>query len=458
MAWRPTGAQPRWKDWGFAWWLTLWTALGLVIRVLTVLGRPNRVPAADAFYYSGAANLLVQGKGFINPYLYYWAHQSVPSAQFPPGFVFTLAAASLVGFTSFFAHRMWCAILGAVAVAVCGLAGREIGGRRVGLITAFLVAVYPNIWMSDEMALSETITPLVVALVLLAAYRLWKGPSLKTAVAMGLALGVAVLTRDELSLLGLVVVVPMVLRAGSVPWRRRALILATVALSAVPIVLPWVAFNMSRFRDPVYVSTGLGPTLASTDCAQVWSGPLIGYWSWPCEQAPPPHPGYDESQTSAAAKAYAMRYVHAHESRLPVVALARIGRGFALFHPFQEIHLDASESRPVHWALAGLWMYFALLPLAVVGAVALNRRGVTLLPLAGVAFTVVVSMVLAFGNTRYRIPFEVCLLVLAAAGIDWIWGRSRRDGGRVLAEATDRAPFAGVGAGGPVDRAPEGPV
>ena len=155
----------------FVWWLTAWTLLGLAIRILSVLGRPHRVPTGDAFFYSGAANLLVQGKGFINPFSYYWFHQSVQSAAYPPGFTLMLTAASLVGFTSFFAQRIWCAVLGALAVAVCGLTGREIGGERVGLITAFLVAVYPNIWMSDGMALSETVVPLVVALVLLAAYR-----------------------------------------------------------------------------------------------------------------------------------------------------------------------------------------------------------------------------------------------------------------------------------------------
>jgi 4-amino-4-deoxy-L-arabinose transferase-like glycosyltransferase len=416
---------PRLKDPGFARWLAVWTLLGLAIRILTVLGRPHRVPLADAFYYSSAANLLVQGKGFIDPFTYYWGHQSVQSAQFPPGFIFTLAAASLVGFTSFFAHRIWCAILGALAVAVCGLAGREIGGRRVGLITAFLVAVYPNIWMSDEMALSETITPMVVALVLLATYRLWKKPGIRTAVAMGLALGLAVLTRDELALLALVVVVPMVLRAGGLAWSRRVLILGIVALSALPIVAPWIGFNMSRFRDPVYVSTGLGPTLASTDCPQTWSGSLIGYWSWACEQEPHPPSSYDESQVSAADKAYAMRYVRAHESRFPLVALARVARGFALFHPVQEVNLDASETRPLHWALLGLWMYYALLPLAVIGALVLRRRRVPLFPLAGVAFTAVVAMVLAFGNTRYRMPFEVCLVVLASAAIDQFWTRLR---------------------------------
>jgi 4-amino-4-deoxy-L-arabinose transferase-like glycosyltransferase len=420
----PTVGRGVWSS-RFAWWLTAWTVLGLIIRVLAVLGRAHRVPTGDAFFYSGAANLLAEGKGFINPFSYYWFHQSTQSAAYPPGFTLMLTAASLAGFTSFFAHRIWCAVLGALAVAVCGLAGREIGGERVGLITAFLVAVCPNIWMSDEMALSETVVPLVVALVLLAAYRYWRVPCLKSGIWLGLALGLAVLTRDELSLLGLVVLVPTVLRAGQLSWRRRLMILSAASLSALLVVAPWIGFNMSRFRDPVFISTGLGATLASTDCAETWSGPLIGYWSFTCEGEAPDDPKLDESQRSAEAKAFALRFVRSHESRLLAVAMARVGRGFAFFHPIQEIDLDAAESRPLHWALLGLWMYYGLLALAVGGAVVLRRRRVPLWPLAGVGLTVAVAMVLSFGNTRYRMPFEVCLVVLAAAAIDRLWARER---------------------------------
>ena len=142
-------------------WLALWTAVGLGIRLATVFGRPNRVAGGDAYYDHNAANLLVAGHGFINPFLYYPhdLHHQVQTASWPPLFVFVLVAASLVGAKSFFAQRIWCCIVGAGAIVLCGYVGREIGGRRVGLIAALLVAVYPNIWMSDELGLSETLSP-----------------------------------------------------------------------------------------------------------------------------------------------------------------------------------------------------------------------------------------------------------------------------------------------------------
>jgi asparagine N-glycosylation enzyme membrane subunit Stt3 len=115
------------------------------------------VAGGDAYYYYNAAKLLVSGHGFINPYLYipHGAHHVVQSADFPPLFIFALAIPSAVGLKSFLVARVWCCVLGAAAIGVCGYTGREIGGQRVGLIAAFLLAVYPNIWMTDELALSD---------------------------------------------------------------------------------------------------------------------------------------------------------------------------------------------------------------------------------------------------------------------------------------------------------------
>lgn len=427
-----TGAEGRprrrWVITGWGGWLAVWTVLGLVIRVAAVLGRPNRPAGGDAYYYNNAANLLVEGKGFINPFLYLGHHQVAKTAAFPPGFVFILAAASLVGFKSYFSHRIWCALIGAAGVAVCGYTAREVGGRRVGLITAFLVAVYPNLWMSDEMAMSETVSPIAVAVVLLLAYRFWKSPSLKRGVWLGLSIGVAALIRDELTLLGLLIFVPVVLLARSLSWKQRGLTLAAGGVCALAVVAPWVGWNMSRFTDPVLISTGLGPTLASTNCNDVYYGPHEGYWSMGCALAVPPKSG-DESVQAAAEQTFALHYVRTHESRLVPVLAARLGRAFGLFHPIQQIKLDSLiETRPVHWALLGLWMYYCLAVLSVAGAVILRRRRVPLYPLLAVGLTVALSVATAFGDTRYRTTFEVSLVVLASVAVDWIWGYLRGSG------------------------------
>jgi Dolichyl-phosphate-mannose-protein mannosyltransferase len=408
-------------------WITVWTLLGLIVRIGTVIGRPHRVAGGDAYFYHNSANLLVAGKGFINPLLYYGEpHRVVQSASFPPGFVFVLAAASLVGFKSFFAQRIWCCLIGAAAIPICGLAGREIAGRRVGLMAACLVAIYPNIWMSDELAMSETLSPLLVAVVLLTAYRFWKKPGWRTMAWFGASIGIAALARDELALLGPFALVPMVLWTKAA-WRRRAGYLAVGTLSALVVVAPWVGYNMSRFQKPVFISTGLGVTLASANCPDTYHGAFEGYWSWACALRAPSNPNADESVQGSEAQHYAIQIIRANSSRIIPVELARLGRAFGFFHPLQQIRLDSSvETRPHHWALVGLAMYYALVALSVPGVVLLRRRKVPIAPLVAVGLTVVVSVTLAFGTTRYRSPFEISLVVLSSVTLGYLWDRSGR--------------------------------
>jgi hypothetical protein len=407
----------------------LWFFVGLGIRIATVLGRPNRTPGGDAYYYNNAANLLVKGLGFINPFLYipHNAHHEVQTASWPPLFVFVLAAASVIGFKSFFAHRIWCCILGAIAVVACGSAGREVGGRRVGLVVAFLAAVYPNLWMSDELALSESISPLLVGLVLWTAYRLWRRPTLPRAAALGAAIAFSALARDELSLLFFFILVPIALLARGQAWRHRLGILVVGGLVAGCIVGPWVGYNMSRFKDPVYISDGFGITLASANCNQTFYGPLTGYWSFQCALKTPTNPHVDESVQGVEAQNYALHYIRTHKNRLLAVEAARLGRAFAFFHPIQQIGLDSLiETRPYRWALTGLWMYYALFGLSIGGVIVLLRRKVPVYPLLAVGVNVVLSVLVTFGQTRYRTPFEVTLVILAGVQLEWIWGKLRR--------------------------------
>ncbi|HEY6625121.1 MAG TPA: glycosyltransferase family 39 protein [Acidimicrobiales bacterium] len=409
-------------------WLTVWTVVGLGIRFATVYGRPHRVPGGDPGYAWGVANLLVAGKGFINPlsYGFHNQHIVVQTAGWPPLWTFFLTIPPFFGFHSFFAARFWSCIIGALAIVVCGLAGREIGGRRVGLIAALLIAVYPNIWMNNELASSETLSPLVVALVLWTAYRFWKRPSGWNVAALGASVGFATLCRDELALLAILIVVPLVLLVRSAQWRRRVVLLVIAGASASVLVFPWVGYNMSRFEKPVYISDGLGPTLASANCGVTYSGTFEGYWSLECMKgvAYKYTPTADESVNFARTQTIGTKYIRAHESELPQVTLARVGRGFGFFHPLQQVKFDSYiETRPYHWALVGLGMYYALLALSIGGTIVLRRRRIPVFPLWAIGLDVLSVFVLSFGQTRYRVTFEVSLVLLAAVQLEWFWSK-----------------------------------
>lgn len=412
-------------------WIGVWTVVGLAIRLATVFGRPHTTAKGDAYFYHNTALLLLRGHGFISPLAYLARHEVVQTASFPPLFVWVVAVPIAVGFKSFFAERIWCCILGAAAIAVGGMTGREIGGRRVGLIAAFLLAVYPNIWMSDELAMSETLSPLLVAAVLLFAYRFWKRPSIRSGIWLGVSVGVALLGRDELAPLVILLVVPLVLLARTLSWRQRAGVLGAALGMIVLVTGPWIGYNMSRFKDTSFISTGLGVTMASADCNGTFYGRFEGYWSALCaiDSANKLHLTIkqDESVASSELEHTSLTYLRHHESRLIPVTLAKLGRGFEFFHPADQLKLDAYiETRPYHWAELGLGMYYAMWALSLGGAVLLWRRKVPSFPLWVVGLNVVIAMAITFGDPRYRTTFEVSLVLMSSVQLEWFWGKLGR--------------------------------
>jgi len=393
------------------------TVVALAVRLASVLGSTHLSPLGDAFYYHSAADLLVAGHGFVDPWYWYGQHRVVQTASWPPLFVAVLATAAAVGAKSFLAQRVWCCLVGAALVPLVACTGRRMAGARVGLVAGALAALYPNLWLSDDLGLSETLSPLLVAGVLLLAYRFWQRPGPRRALALGAAVGVAALGRDEMALYVPLVLVPLALLAR-LGWRRRLVLAGLGTLAALVTVAPWVGYNMHRFRDPTFISSGLGITLASANCDRTYRGPLEGYWSVDCALDVRVDPHADQSVQGAQYQTEALHYVRAHAGRLPAVALARLGRAFGAFHPMEQVALDATlESRPRRWALVGLVSYYALAATTLVGLVVLRRRRVPVLPLLGVGVAVALTVVVTFGQTRYRTPLEVVLVLGAAVAL-----------------------------------------
>ena len=93
---------------------------------------------------------------------------------------------------------LWSSIPGTGTIVLLGLAGKEMIGRRYGLIAAGVAAVYPGLWVYDGLLLSETVAMFTVAGVILFAYRYWNHPSIARVAWLGAWCGLAALSRSEL--------------------------------------------------------------------------------------------------------------------------------------------------------------------------------------------------------------------------------------------------------------------
>jgi hypothetical protein len=128
-----------------------------------------------------------------------------------------------------------------------------------------------------------------------------------------------------------------------------------------------------------------------------------------------------------------------HLDRLPVVVAARVARMYDLYRPFDTLRINWQvEGRPRWPSAVGLVVGWALLALSVAGAVVLWRRRITIVPVVAHVVVVTVTAGLTFGVTRYRVPVDVCAILLSAVAIDaWFGRKGRHDAPSTTEEAEE---------------------
>lgn len=399
----------------------------------------------DAFYFTTQGKLLAEGHGFVNAPSWFLHNtknpaipEYLPGAGHPPLYTIVLAGLYKAGIDTPGDQRIVFPFVGALGVLLIGAAAWQVAGRRgpvVGPIAAFIAATYPMLWINDFRYLSESIYIPIVALLVMSLYRFARSPGFGNAVFAGAMFGLAGLTRGEgFFILGFTL--PFLLWGmKDRPWKTRLMLGGTVAGVMVSLMAPWIIYNLNRFEEPVLVTSGTGMVLLHGSCDQAFYGDAVGYYSFECANSLKPYNDrlliYYEEHADAVARELALDYLQEHAGRYPVVALARIGRMWDLYAPFQNVdYNDQLEGRGYYPSLIGLWYYWLLLPPAIYGAIVLRRRGTALSPLLGLAAAVTLTAALSFGVTRYRVPAEVSLVILAAVGLDAAISRWRVGGQR----------------------------
>ncbi len=351
----------------------------------------------------------------------------VPSAYTQPLYGFFLVPLyAVVG-------RGWAAVgLAQIAVAVATAwlvyeIGRRVLSRRAGLAAALLATLHPYLVWHDVHLNREIVDGLLAAALVLGALVVEERPTPVRAAALGAVSGLAVLGNARLAFLLPVVVGWLIVRRG---WSRR---LAWVALAAVAaaalVVSPWLIRNRMS----------VGCLALTTDARALWKANTVhtyrvlaqGGWIDDVPDFPgaPPTPemaGALYRQTGRLVAVDECRQMRLYQDR--VVAFWRR-------HPGHKLRL-AGQAAAMLWQPtvhetqgrpgAGTWLDQArrlvepsfmasLYALAAAGLVVAGRRflGLALLLLA---YQTAAAVVFA-GATRYRVPWDFLIAVMAAAGL-----------------------------------------
>ncbi len=420
----------------------------------------------DAAYYHWEANLVAKGYGFIDPTRYELFGMKTPSAGHPPAYMLYLAAVSRFIGTSQLTHRLASTLLGAGAVLMIGVLARHIFKNDwAGWVAALLAAGYANLWINDEMLMSESMYVLATATAVLLAYRFWDNPRIRTAVFMGLGIAFAALSRAEAVSLFPFLAIPfgfLVTRkgGGKVKWRQGFKYALTACLAGGLLMLPWVAYNITRFEHPVFLSNGAGSVLMTGNCDSTvpageqdagqyrgtFHGTYVGYWSIFCTGGldakldhfySPEKAAYykaqlgnipgtdvnffgDESTHEVAWRAVGMAEIKDHLRLEPWMVTLRVARMFDFYRPTQNIFLNGVLEGRGYWqSKLATREYYPLLFFSIIGLVLLRRRRVPILPFIAIALAITLTAATSFGITRYRAPVDAMLPVLAGGALVW---------------------------------------
>ena len=401
----------------FGRWLTLIAALAFGLRIaIVVLARGDRVNG-DGYEWSKQGNLNAAGHWFVS------AFNLSPDALRPPGWALALTVWAWLGQHDWFHQQILSCLIGTATVAMIGIVGRRLAGDRAGLVAAGIAAVYAGLWVYERALLSEVLLLLGVTIMILLAYRFRDRPSVGGAAVLGGMCGLLALIRSEQILVLPLLVLPLMAAVKGVSGRRRIGWFALAAAVMLIVVAPWTIFNLGRFQRPVLLSNGFGAAAATGNCNTAYYGPETGYGDLKCL---PIFVKGDQSVQDSEDAHIALTYAEGHLSRLPVVLVAREGRTFGFWNPFQQADIDAQWMGSwVGVTRIALVSYWALLIPAVVGGVVLRRRRVALYPLLVFVAIAAVTVLPTIGDPRYRATAEIPLVLLAAVAID-AWLPTRR--------------------------------
>jgi 4-amino-4-deoxy-L-arabinose transferase-like glycosyltransferase len=404
-------------------WLAAISVGAFVLRVLyTFTISPPPLPGiADPGFYYYSSNLIAQGHGYSQPFVFEFTSRLIPTAAHPPLWpailavlgLFTAPASGLghaTGASVDIARILGCA-LGTCVVLLIGLLGRRIGGWRVGLVAAAIAAVYPHFIAIDGFLMSEPLYGVIVGGLLLAAYGFAESPTDLRALGLGVLVGLATLTREEALLFVVVLLLPLVWRSGPRRWRLGGLALGGVVI----VIVPWTVRNYFAFHRFVPVSNGRGAVIAGANCRKTFYGPSIGSWQVSC--VAPPHPSSNEAVRAASEQSQGLRYVRDHPARAALVAGVRFLRVWSLYAPNDQ----TIGNRTVLWI--GLGIYYCLLAAAIYALVMLRRRRRKLLILVAPAVVVAITSLVGVGLDRLRYDAEIPLIALAAWAFVFLYNR-----------------------------------
>jgi 4-amino-4-deoxy-L-arabinose transferase-like glycosyltransferase len=407
----------------------------ILIIVVSLVGRaaflvlfPHTLSLRTSGYDAYAVNVM-EGRGFTR----FTDRQG--DSDLPPLYPFFLVGVYTVLGRGAIQVAVVQAILDGLTILLLFLVGRRVAGERVGLLSAGFYGLDPYLLYQNLTVNDTALFILLLTAGVWLSYRVYDTRDWRFAVALGVAFGMAALTKALVLLVWLILI-------GT--WLRhldRRTVARLALASGLPLVIvigPWVIRNSVLDRQLVFISTNGGSNLyqGNNPCVVDYlSHGWDAQWA-DCLAAPPA--GLGDAALDRWYRQQALDYLWQNPgqwARLlwtkfrvlwsPAITPASVPPGAT--SASDPVHLY--DTPPFQIARVVQLLYFGpLLALAALGVFLAIRAGRPIGPLLAVCLAVTVVYLIFHPSTRYRSPADPFVFILSAIALErlWSWARRRR--------------------------------
>jgi 4-amino-4-deoxy-L-arabinose transferase-like glycosyltransferase len=401
----------------------------LILRLAWIATLENQINWFDEREFAAIARHLADGEGYVSS-----SFRANPTVPVYLGLVFRFFGENYV------IARIGQSLMGAAACVLIGRIAAALVGPGAGLLSGFLLAVYPpHIFLSGLFYVDTWLTFFCALTVYLTVLLMQGRGGLGLALLCGVSQGLTILTRPAflVYLLG-----PMLAWAvsESLPWARRALLCGVFLFGCAVTVVPWVYRNDQVFGRPM-IASGFWAMLWRGNHELASGGPDDRIFQWGTTdweerlQALPEKRqrelqreyelvdrrvveqnrvlGDTELALDDVLKPLAIDAILSHPGRTAQLILTKVG---TLYSSFSDTSTTNDRTIPLrHW-LAPL-SFYPLLIMGLLGAVLGVPRWRELAPIYFLIVSVTGVYALLTACTRFRLPLDPFLIILSSLAL-----------------------------------------
>jgi 4-amino-4-deoxy-L-arabinose transferase-like glycosyltransferase len=389
--------------------------VGLLIRVTAVLILDDYRDPLSAEYGIVARNL-VAGKGFVGGG---WLGPETPTALNTPVYPIFLAAWLRVGGPlAFLGVELSQALLSALLIYLVGQIARTLSDSSTGLVAGIFVTGYPPLIYFCKQISPAIFTTFFTMSSFYALLLFFRNPTWKRIIACGLVFGLSLLVEPILlmALPGAALIAWIWTYTGDKKSVVRKL--AVGGAIGILVILPWTTRNYLVFQRVVLLKTSFGLNLwlgnnpsatgflytsAGEPMQETLSASTRDYLST-----------LNEAQRYEVLRRQAWEWIQLHPKRFLHLTIRRIGYLWLISPTYRVTEQNIAEPRAFYVVRA--MIQAALLLFALAGGILAfpRKRSLVLMILWWVVVFSAPYVISVAGNTRYRLPVEPMLLILAA--------------------------------------------